>query len=805
MRRTSTFVAAAALVLGVGAAGQGCLSPNELVLVINTSMQPGEDIDQLRIVVNGEETPYVLDPQKDGSIQLPATLGFLPPGGSSSEPFTIQVDAYKGAEKRVSVGPFSLRIEDIGPTFFPVDIPFLCADDACAPGETCKDGLCISPDCGDETCEAGESCVDGACAVVTLPGQEYPEEGLFAEEVCLDVLGCLGGGQYTEIDPSTCSIPAPSGADMNVALLTAPIGLGERGAGVCNSNVCFLPLDDLPSPQDGRLQLPPGVCVQIIKGRVLGVAAAPATEACPSKRFSTVINRPGSSVASCASASQGELSQPWIVAGQVNKTRIKHTETTIVYPGGDYQVLVAGGFQRTDPADASTLTALASVEVLVSPGTPWIEKSEMRFSRAGHTATLISENGIVLVAGGLGDQSTPIASTDIFRTGTSLSDPTQGWELAANTPSMVVGRYGHSATLLPANRTVLLTGGLEGDDSVTSTVEVFDADTGAFSQNPPVMSTPRVGHTATPLLDGRILIVGGAAQKDNDGFNTFVEEVQVYDAELGGPGVPGFDDLPPLSPGRMLHAAVRLENGANKGLVLVIGGGTGEPGEGLTPLGDVHFFDPALESWACAPRGMNVPRFGHTATELADGRVLVVGGVTSLGTSAPAEIFEPGSSVDQGTWTLLSAPKGVPRVGHTATLLPPDAGGARSVLLVGGGTIDPAELTPSVDLGAFEKLLLGVDATPVFTFDEDIDVVPPTPGTGCGDGGGGAGGGQGAPAAPDPITFAGNGFAADPALDRDGCSLSPSSDARRSSRRGAPWALLALLLAARRRRSARAE
>ncbi len=803
-RRFRWAVVAAAAVgtaLGFG----GCFQPSELVLVVNTSMAPGADIDQIKIKVNGSETPYTLDPKKSGSIQLPATLGFLPPSGSSDEVFTVEVSAFKAGQKRVTVGPFSLKIADIGPTYFPVDLPFLCADDACEQGETCQEGVCFNSTCGDDTCVGNEICVEGACVDFTSPPQEYPQEGLFAEELCMDVVGCFEGGRFATIDAKTCSIAAPDGREMNVALLTAPTQLRvtpqpeDRGAGICNSNMCFLPLDNVKAPENGRISLPVGVCIQILKGRVLGVATTPVTAECPKKTVLTSVNGPSSSVASCQTAPVSELAQPWLVAGLVQKTRIKHTETVIPYEDGTFQLLVTGGFRRTDPDDSSTLTPLDSVEVFdPKPSTdPWVETSPMRYVRAGHTATLIAENKLVLVAGGLNDLNVANASVDAFTFGTTASDPLQGWAPKDAIPPMNQGRFGHTASLVAANRTVVLTGGLTAENDTTNTVEIFDADTNTFVLNPPVMSTARVGHTATPLLDGRILVVGGAAEKDSNGFKSFVTEVQAYDKDLGNNG--GFADLPPLEPGRMLHTALRIEKSASKGIVMVMGGANGEDGAGLTPIADVHFFDPSVPSWTCAPRPMNVPRFGHTATELDDGRILVVGGVTSLGTSAPAEIFEPGNPVEDGTWTILSVPKGVPRVGHTATLFPAAAGSVGSLLLVGGGTIDPAELLDSnVDLGSFEKLLLSIEETPSFTFSGSLTLAPPTPAEGCagvgGDGGGGGSAGP-APEPSEPVDFAGGGCASDPGVTRKGCGVSPSSAAE-----GAPWALLALAFAARRRR-----
>src|SRR6266536_5371520 len=61
---------------------------------------------------------------------------------------------------------------------------------------------------------------------------------------------------------------------------------------------------------------------------------------------------------------------------------------------------------------------------------------------------------------------------------------------------------------------------------------------------------------------------------------------------------------------------------------------------------------------------LNVARLGHTATELGDGRVLIVGGQDANGPIRDSEIFDPASR------TFSPAAKSLEgRTEHTATLL----------------------------------------------------------------------------------------------------------------------------------------
>lgn len=64
-----------------------------------------------------------------------------------------------------------------------------------------------------------------------------------------------------------------------------------------------------------------------------------------------------------------------------------------------------------------------------------------------------------------------------------------------------VGSIGHTATLLKDGM-VLVAGG------VTATAELFDPITGLFT-SAGNMSTARMGAVATPLSDARVLIAGG--------------------------------------------------------------------------------------------------------------------------------------------------------------------------------------------------------------------------------------------------------------------------------------------------------
>jgi len=91
----------------------------------------------------------------------------------------------------------------------------------------------------------------------------------------------------------------------------------------------------------------------------------------------------------------------------------------------------------------------------------WTETGNLNFARYHHTATLLP-NGLVVVAGGQGQDSTKLTSAELY-------DPASGtW---SDTGSLNIGRYYHAATLL-ANGMVLVEGGSAAPDEPSA--ELYD-------------------------------------------------------------------------------------------------------------------------------------------------------------------------------------------------------------------------------------------------------------------------------------------------------------------------------------------
>ena len=176
-------------------------------------------------------------------------------------------------------------------------------------------------------------------------------------------------------------------------------------------------------------------------------------------------------------------------AGNMNVARSNHV--VVKLPNG--AVLIAGG----NNAGGSSLVSAESR----APDGAFVPNTDMQVPRASFTGTLITTGlnvGKVLLAGGINNSSgTP--TVEIF-------DPGMGnFTLGGN--HMAVGRYQHTATLLP-NGDVLIAGGSSSFGSDNNNAEIYLAANGTFSPLIPMTST-HTGGTATLLPNGKVLIAGG--------------------------------------------------------------------------------------------------------------------------------------------------------------------------------------------------------------------------------------------------------------------------------------------------------
>jgi N-acetylneuraminic acid mutarotase len=365
----------------------------------------------------------------------------------------------------------------------------------------------------------------------------------------------------------------------------------------------------------------------------------------------TSVSSAATATAATATAGPRSPVNTWLPTGPMAVARSGHTATRL--PDGS--VLVAGaGTNRAERYDPALRTFTAT--------------GPMSVARQDATATLLAD-GDVLVAGGT-DGSVQLSTAELYHPATATWTPTG---------AMHTARSGHTATLLPDGDVLVAGGGCNGhaygcdSGSYLATLrsaELYDPGTGQWSATGK-MHEGRQYFTSTLLPDGRVLVAGGFADCD-DSFCSDLSTAELYDPTTGTWSTTGSFHGP-----REQQTASLLADG-----MVLVAGGFNEGGWSLRPSAtdDAELYDPSTGRWTrTAP--MPRPRYGHTATALANGWVLVAGGRT-----ADAELYQP----QNGTW-VPTGNLSTARTHATATLL------SDGEVLVTGGTGPDGSAQPTAE------------------------------------------------------------------------------------------------------------
>lgn len=282
---------------------------------------------------------------------------------------------------------------------------------------------------------------------------------------------------------------------------------------------------------------------------------------------------------------------------------LRHSHTATVLLSG--KVLIVGGYTAGS-------TVVAAAELFDPVTNSFVPTGSLGMARGGHVAVLLT-NGKVLIAGGVGPDWSFLSSAELFDPATGRFTPTG---------AMSVARESHIALRLQDGR-VLIAGGHRGrraDITLYATAETYNVATGTFSRVGD-MRVRRHKHDAVVLGDGRVLITGGADERDSKG---------VYDStELFDPATSTFTAGPAMQHPRYKHngSAVLLPNGT----VLLAGGAE-----------QAETYDPTSSTFATVSGDARMAGQFSAVTRLSAGRVLITGGYgEGRGPQATAWLYRP--------------------------------------------------------------------------------------------------------------------------------------------------------------------
>ncbi len=284
-----------------------------------------------------------------------------------------------------------------------------------------------------------------------------------------------------------------------------------------------------------------------------------------------------------------------------------------------------------------------------------------------------------------------------YTSGLPSSGAAGGINQAPPVPGVGTGRLNHTADALPASGNsiqFLLAGGSGSLTGAYSTAEryVFNPSTYALTLGSvSAIGGARTLHASSFFMDPstgatHVLITGGVSGENNldpttAGYTLLARVTgRAMSSATGVIYVPSPESATGTTNGlasaRIAHTATWVPG--NKVLIL---GGAAISGANLVATDGIEVFDPATSSFSSPAPTTLVTRAEHTATLLANGSILVLGGLdpaTGLGTTGPM-LIDPSTYVSTALNGLFGASSANNRFGHTATRL------ANGWVLIAGG------------------------------------------------------------------------------------------------------------------------
>ena len=448
--------------------------------------------------------------------------------------------------------------------------------------------------------------------------------------------------------------------------------------------------------------------------------------------------------------------------GAMITPRFLHTATLLQ----DGRVLIAGGQSNYGQAQIE-----ASAE-LYDPATgSFTPTGPMTIARQQHTATLLPDGRVLIAGGGSGSADHPFAlnSAEVYdpATGAFSQTGSMTWAhegqtamLLANGEVLIGPTFGElydplagtfsptgvmdfpvqTATLLSDGR--VLTTWVDADScDAESVASLYDQAAGAFLPTGDMAYLQAIP-TATSLLNGKVLIAGGDGDPFPRGTTTFWPWDGLDVAELYDPIAGVFIKTGRMTRDRDAHTATLLPDGT----VLLAGGHIGEygtPGYTADNVSSAEIYDPVTGGFS-ATGSMNTGRQWAVATLLADGQVLMTGGLQydqydsggrglNFAEPAVAELYTPAALLPPAV--LLSTPNGAAAIQHADySLVTPEnpAVAGEIVLIYCTGLAEGGLLPPQVSIGGRTAEVLWFGDTPGYVGLNQINARVPNTVSGSG-------------------------------------------------------------------------
>jgi len=271
--------------------------------------------------------------------------------------------------------------------------------------------------------------------------------------------------------------------------------------------------------------------------------------------------------------------------------------------------------------------------------------------RYGHSATLLPNNDTVLYGGRAcsGALCASLPATPATEIQLVYSEKN-----FAAVGSAVGQRAFHTSTLLPGGK-ILIAGGTNGP-SVLSSAEILDPVTGALTSTARPMRYVRDLHSATLLPNGRVLLAGGFTTNADSTGSTNTSEIFYPDTGQ-------FLETLPMISSRSNHSAIMLPDGR-----VFVAGGFG-PSDVITGASEIYI---STEGRWMAAQTMPVgcERAIHATVQLKDGRIMLIGGINASGVLDTVAVYTPATNAWSCTAPFPAAGSmPTPLRSHSATLL----------------------------------------------------------------------------------------------------------------------------------------